>query len=188
MSAPKPYLLFDVDGTIANGRPIPHTRARPGIRLTFQLLHSLGYDVDLWSKAGGAHCADVADYLGLPVDRVHDKPTSTMAIPALASLDPHGRAPVMQIDNEAGDRIGVWPFHHVDSWWGEPEAAETRQAKDDVEHLGRKLYDALEALREAYAANRGDDHYVKNGEIGCVECDMVAGDCWASRVREVLNG
>jgi hypothetical protein len=178
-------VLFDVDGTVANGRPVPELRARPGIELTMQLLKKLGFSVDLWSKNGGLYAEEVAGYLGLPVDHCRDKAVGS--IKAIQTRYGGTSSVALQVDNEPGDLVQGWPSYLVDSWWGEHATPELRDAQELAGDAVRRMGEVVEALLEAYSANRGDEHYTPAGSDKCVSCGLIGDECWARKAREVMH-
>ena len=53
-------VFFDIQGTLVSGG-----KPRPQVREVFQELQNLGYDVYLWSSAGGAYAASAAGLIGV---------------------------------------------------------------------------------------------------------------------------
>ena len=181
----KPVILWDMDGTLANGRPIPHVRARPGITLTLHILETLGYENHAWSANGAHYAHDICFWLELPITQYHSKPLVMNANEASRELG--FRAPALQVDDVADDRIWPWEFHHVTPWWSDPASEETREAHAMVGEAVVRAGQALEALRAAYTACDGDAHLPKRGWPHiCGECGALTEECWAHQAREVL--
>ena len=110
---PRPILLLDVDGVVTLIEP--GAPMRPGIDLLCQAFVALGGSVVLWSGPGAEHAEEVATRVGIDkyVTKYLAKPdypiTEEAALLALQDI------PVLQVDDDATERVGNWPFLHLPS-------------------------------------------------------------------------
>lgn len=88
-------VLFDVDGTVSDGqvnREGGEGEARPGIQDILDILHALGFNIDLWSSCGADHAAYVGQYLQLDhIDGCYGKdayPWPASAVALVVDDDP----------------------------------------------------------------------------------------------------
>lgn len=99
---------MDVDGVLHNGtaRMIP----RPQMQLILDTLACLGFEVVAWSAGGGEWARDVVCRHGWHgvITRFLSKPDYPMD--EGVALELVGAVPVLQIDDDALERVGSWPF------------------------------------------------------------------------------
>jgi NLI interacting factor-like phosphatase len=109
-SAEGEIVLFDVDGTLSDGRIWRKATARPGVRDLLDTLAMLGFQLVVWSSGGEEYARRVAEALGLhgAVWRYAAKPSYPMnEEAALAAI---GRRPALQVDDDHTERVADWPF------------------------------------------------------------------------------
>lgn len=125
-----PIVVFDVDGTIADGTWAEWATIRPGLREFMRALKLLGYEIHVWTRGSWSHARSTVNAFGLQdlVHKCHEKPrwnlrvkdgeTTFSRISPEGAIEVLGRLPALSVDNWSMERIEGVPFLKVDSWEG----------------------------------------------------------------------
>lgn len=143
-AAQEGIVLLDVDGVVACGRPARSCRPRPGIRDLVDVLTCAGHEVVLWSAGGAEHARAVAARIGIhgAVRRFHAKPDYPMT--EEAALAVIGARPVLQVDDDRGERVADWPFMQIEGWYGpDPAAQEVERLREALRKIASEKPDTL---------------------------------------------
>lgn len=144
-------ILFDVDGVILSNTT---RQLVPGIQMLIDVLRLLGFKIAIWSSLGD-HAQEAVDKLGLNgVARCFEKPDYPIQLDAALAL--LGNPPALQLDDDATERVGDWPF----AWIQHDESAVERlqRERDALETLVKRAPTIMEYLLKS-AVNSMDAGY-----------------------------
>lgn len=124
-------VLLDIDGVIESGPK----HSRPGMVLLCDTLTLLGFEVVAWSSGGAEHALKAVERCGLhgSIHRFLSKPDYPMTKASV--LERVGQRPALQIDDDATERIGDWPFMLLETFRPPPKDGILDELEDTIASL-----------------------------------------------------